>query len=432
MTQEASNWVQNHKILVVIVAVLALALISSSFTGLSITGSSFNQGTQGLNFNFATVQDPSGTEHSVNTQAIDYEAGGGPTIGGSIGSFTVDSNTVNNKVYTWELQNGTTEDQYQANLVQCEMSFDIFESGTGSQAGPINEGFLNTFVDSPTNYNNYNIWIKITPQSSIPFADNPNQFAIAPAYIGLSQSVNWGIQATGGSGAPSITVAEINGAEETSPMAQGDIFPIYYAIGGQSVPLSQTITFEGQPLSQTLFQNQYYIELNIQKLVAVNSYGWEGLTGHNWAFPTGTFNLIVYVWLIGEWTTSLQSSQIPVQVQHATQFGSSPTIFNDLATLAANLLNPFGNLSWIVWVMVLAVAAIFAYYFLVKKKNNSEEGKSFTKNKYFGLTLFNWGILAFLIILDAFDISIFPLDIATDVGTLGYLFYVWKKRDKSS
>jgi hypothetical protein len=192
MTQEASNWVQNHKILVVIVAVLALALISSSFTGLSITGSSFNQGTQGLNFNFATVQDPSGTEHSVNTQAIDYEAGGGPTIGGSIGSFTVDSNTVNNKVYTWELQNGTTEDQYQANLVQCEMSFDIFESGTGSQAGPINEGFLNTFVDSPTNYNNYNIWIKITPQSSIPFADNPNQFAIAPAYIGLSQSVNWG------------------------------------------------------------------------------------------------------------------------------------------------------------------------------------------------------------------------------------------------
>lgn len=195
MTQETSKWMQNHKILVAIVAVLALVLISSSFTGLSITGLGFNQGTQGFNFNFATVQNPSGSETNVNTQAIDYEAGGGPTIGGSIGPFTVDSSITNNKVYTWELQNGTTEDQYQANLVECHMSFDIFESGTGSQAGPANNpstpiGKINSILDSPTNYNGYNIWIKITPQSAIPFANNPNEFFIAPAYIGLTSSVN--------------------------------------------------------------------------------------------------------------------------------------------------------------------------------------------------------------------------------------------------
>ena len=328
---------KNKKFLALIVASILILAFASSLN-LSITGTSFNQGTQGLNFNFNSVQTPSGSIVKQGT-TLDYQASGGPVIGGTIGPFTVNTDTSNNKVYMWSIQNGTTTDNYQANLVECSMSFNIFESGNGAEAGPSKNFGLPTLLDSPTNYNGYNIWLKITPQSAIPFANNPSVFYIAPAYIGLTSSVNWGISSTGGSGAPSISVAQINGAEETSPMAQGDVFAIYYAVGGQPVSLSTTATFQGQPLSPVLFQNQYYIALNLQRLVAVNSYGLGGLLGHNWAFPTGTFHLTVYVWVVGEWVTYFTPGQLPIQVQHATQFGSSTTVLGGIANAINGILS---------------------------------------------------------------------------------------------
>jgi len=435
MEQEAQKWYsRNKKFVWVVLAVILLFAFASSIPSLSITGTSFNQGTQGLNFNFATIQTPSGSEVAINPQAIDYQASGGPVISGSIGPFTVDTSTTNNRVYTWQIQNGTATDKYQANLVECSMSFDLFESGTGPEAGPAySSGFSNILVPSPTSYNGYNIWIKITPQQAIPFANNPNEFYIAPAYIGLTSSVNWGIEKVGssGTGAPAITVAQINGAEETSPMAQGDVFPIYYAIGGASVPLSTTDSFQGQPLSPVLFQNQYYIELNIQKLAAVNSYSiLYGSFGHLWAFPTGTFDLTCYVWLVGEWTTYFSPGQLPTQVQHATQFGSSITAFGGIANFLNDLLNPFGNLSWLVWVFVLIVVLLVAYWYLVKRKPKEGEGTGKLQNKYFGISLTNWVILGGLAIVDIFDIEIFPIDILTDIGTLGFLWYIWQRRSK--
>ena len=352
---------KNKKLLAVIAASILILAFASSLN-LSITGTSFNQGTQGLNFNFNSVQTPSGSIVKQGT-TLDYQAGGGPVIGGSIGPFTVNTDTSNNKVYMWSIQNGTTTDNYQANLVECSMSFDIFESGSGAEAGPSRNFGLSTLLDSPTNYNGYTIWLKITPQSAIPFANNPSVFYIAPAYIGLTSSVNWGISSTGGSGAPSISVAQINGAEETSPMAQGSVFTIYYAMGGQSVPLSTTATFQGQPLSPVLFQNQYYIALNLQRLVAVNSYGWGGLLGHNWAFPTGTFDLTVYVWVVGEWTTSFTPGQLPIQVQHATQFGSSTTVLGGIANAINGILsNPFDDFLILLLIVGAGVIILIVFF----------------------------------------------------------------------
>ena len=431
MTEQTKSWIKHHQLATAITIVFILLFITPAFSGLSILG--YTQGTQGFSLNFAAVQNPQGTIFTQSS-GLNYQLNSNyPTIGGSIQSFTVDMSNSSglNQVYTWSIQTGsgtingqpaTQWTNFQMDRILCNTSFNIRLSGTGSQAGPTIQG-----VGSAPDYQNYKIWISVMPNNFLYFQGNPNQVYIAPAYIGLNQNaIIAPISSQNG-----LSTSGFSSDVATYPQASGDVFPVYYNLGGYATnssanaPTSQTMyTYIGQQLDPAIFRSQYYIELTLSQFMAQNSYSVGGILGHWWAYPSVQYNIQVYAYVIGTWTTYLTPAQVPKPNTEPVVQGGVATIFSQLIE---SILNPFGNLSWIVWALILSIATIVMYYVL-KNKNNSEEGKSFTKNKYAGLTLFNWGILAILLIADAFDISIVPLDIATDVGTLGYIYWIWKKR----
>ena len=382
---------KNKIVLAVFLIVLIGMVLFISANGLSLVSVGYTQGSQGLSFAFASVQTPSGAM-ITQSSGLNYQLNSGyPTIGGAMQGFTADLANASglDKTYTWSIPNGTVTQNgqtlnaytnYEMERVLCNMSFNIRLSGTGSQAGPALQtgagaifgvgGYILSSGVAP-DYQNYKIWISITPNNFLYFKNNPSQLFIAPAYIGLNNggaviapitSANSGSY---GSGAPAITTAMFSSVVATYPQAQGDVFPIYYNLGGTAASTTQNtlLSYQGQTLDSSIFRSVYYIELTLSQFQAVNTYGWGGLTGHNWAFPSLQYNLCVYVYVIGSWTTYFKQGELPKSLPEPVVSGGATTVLGELASAISSVLsNPLYDLI-ILGIIIIIVAGILIFFF---------------------------------------------------------------------
>ena len=483
MTENLRNLAKNHRLIIAIAITLVLIIALPSIASISglntLSSIGFNQGTQGLgwqfnsiywngwwnsqtrgsipNLNYITGQAPISTQQQIANDfggslnfAPDQSgtssggANGGvgfPTLGGTFGAMNADVQNASgkNQIYTWNIQNGTIQqngqtmnvvNQFQMQRVQCTMSFNVFLSGTGSEAGP--SVALGAGQAIP-NYAGAQIWMKITPQQFLYFSDNPNQFYIAPALIQLTSNAEPALASVGGgiSGMSDTQRNQFLNQQSTNPEAQGDTFYIYYAptnTPSQSqISDNQVLSMvNGQQLDPSIFRNSYYVCLNLHEFLPWNDWGFLGVQYHHYAFPSMNYKLTMYVWVVGEWTTYFKPGETIVQKPHPVVSGGQ-----DYFSWLGDLLNPFGNMSWLVWVMVVAVALVILYYYLFKRKPNDEGSKqSKLKNKYFGLSLFDWTIVGLFggltFIPDPTDILTGGLPFADPI--IAIVYYYWRSR----
>lgn len=345
--------------LAVILSLLGTAIIATPL--LSSTSMGFSQGTQGFSFSFDRVYwngaEWSATSHGGSpytgapssqkygyTLSLDPDSAndGMPDLSVTQGRFIPDftNSSGENQRYLWQIANGSTVingqtvnryEQFQMQLVRCEWSFNVYLTGTGSEAGFI-ENLL--WAKAP-NWAGARIGITLTPNSFAYFSGNPNHVYFAPAYIGLGSpegkpGSEWTVASYGSVGdnwlptqAENQTCTALQGV---TPSNRGEAFGIYYDPYGANVPLNKDsgYIYQGQVLDSSIFRDKYYTELTLNNFYAMNQWGDLWMT-HHWSYPSVKLNVLMYVWVVGEWETYFTPNQIPELQTHG--FGSGTESF---------------------------------------------------------------------------------------------------------
>jgi hypothetical protein len=310
----------------------------------SLTSAGYSQGTQGFSFSFDNVYfnnymwsaghygtSPYGYGSPISAQfginQLSLKPVNMPALTASTGSFVPDwsNSSGQNNQYTWILksgtvtQNGQTLDvyhQYSMALVKCDFNMTISLSGTGSDAG----GWPPSDSNTP-NWAGANIWITLTPNNFAYFKGNPSQVFFAPALVQI-KNTHWGISGYdyygGDRWSPTTEerVACIN-MQSVNPSNPGSVLGIYYAPGGSQVNIdtSSGIDYKGQTLDPSIFRDKYYVNINLAEFQAKNYFGTSfdplaGFTFHHWIWPSVTFDVQMYVWVVGDWVTYFKPGQV--------------------------------------------------------------------------------------------------------------------------
>ena len=434
------------------IGIIAVAMVIILPSQLSATG--YTQGSQGMNFAFDSVywnnawwdsshhgtspadpSAPSSLDFSSQLNLNPDSANAGmPALCGTFGTFYTDLNnqTGLNRNYTWQIQNGTDStgnaiyEQYQMSRVECTMSFNIYLSGTGTEAGtpPIGGG-------GTPNWGGAQVYIHLQPNNFLFFQNNPEQVYFAPAYIGLTDNAVPALASSGGGTISTDQAKSLYQMQSTNPEAQGDVFGISYSRGNavvQNLTENGLLSYQGQTLDPSIFRSDYYIHLTLNTFMAENNWGALYLT-HSWAFPSYHYDLTMYMYVVGHWTVTIQPGETPTQVPHPVVAGS----FN-----AWSFLGPLGNLFagltgvlslGLLIVLVLCAAALIGLFIYMRRSSRGQKttrasGVAGSRGAG-GLTVWDYLLMAgiFVVFLVATPPPIDLSGIAIDV-----LYYVMMRK----
>ena len=294
----------------------------------------------------------------------DYPISGMPDLCASQQPLTVQTD-VEPKQYVWNykvesdkvLENGTIVDvykQFEMYRYRCDWAINVWLSGTEMEAeGKVTASPLTWVLWGP-NYAGGVLWLRLVPKSFVYFVDNPDQVFFAPAYIGLSEDVEWvGLDKDG---RIIENDPDILQSQDLVPKTQGETVGIYYERGGGEELNEQTLlSYQGTALDPQIFRDEYWIRV---KLVEFKPLSWtEGIwpfQTHNWKYPSAHFKFMVYLFVVGEWTVYFKTGEIPELEPHTPIVG----LAGWWDWLSAWLRSPFGLFYSFIGLIVLGIIAL--------------------------------------------------------------------------
>ncbi len=367
-------------------------------------------GTQGLQAQFDSVTFRgswySATEHPAGSNPSSMNFGhsmafnpdalgsGYPSLCASQQPITVDMD-IQPTIYSWQykvasgvkLDNGSIADEYkqfQMSRYQCTWAINIWSSGSEQEAGNFGVQSPGTIRFGP-DFGGSVIWVKLVPQSSVYFQQNPDQVFFAPAYVGVDQAAVMGSYsinspgqgATTQSGGTPISDSDASSMVDLIPKAIGEIVGIYYVRGGSAVQMNQTglLSYQGANLDPNIFRNEYWMRIN---LLTFKSMNWWVLSNpwtisHGWKFPSVYLHFMVYVFVIGTWTVYIKTGEVPgLQSHPAPSYTPNDPLANIISGLSGLFTNPLDLLIIILVLIILFVTianpGVWAALLTKKKK----------------------------------------------------------------
>jgi len=335
-----SKMQKNPLTIILVVLMLFVVVVSGTrLLGLQTTHPGYLHGTQGLQAEFQSVyfdgaywsgtETPSGTSPSVLNFGYDmtFDPDGAmvnrPDLCATQQPITVDAD-VEPKPYSWQikvetgktLENGTIVDvykQYDMLRYQCDWATNVWLSGTENEAMGRSSVIIGDQETSLCNYAGTSIWLKVTPRSFIYFLDNPEHVYFAPAYIGLSEDVEWA--SIDKNGQKIVDDTQIKSIEDMIPKAKGETVGIYYQRGGGDIVTEDTyLKYQGEALDPEIFREEYWIRFSLSNFKPINWWDW-GIY-HNWKYPSAYLHFLVYVFVVGEWEVYIKTGEVPVLTPH--------------------------------------------------------------------------------------------------------------------
>jgi len=293
-----------------------------------------------------------------------------PNLAGSMGYVTVDKEVAPITYGPWRVKVGEQwvlkknathswqEKQYiykefEIKRFKCDWQVNLWLTGTGNEAYPSQD----------THYMATEIWMRVVPQSFCYFLETPDQVYFAPA---LMQVVDVTYEYEGKESPEVATDWDIH------PEVIGENFYIYYEKGGAPIDMEEAILqYQGAKLDPRIFRNEYWIKFHIYDLAALSWFPYYPHTGTwQWKWPSYNFKVLIYIFVVGEWTVKLYSGEVKELTPHKTG-GGGDNIFEILGNwLYENFLN--NPWFWLIMIIVLiflglgvlVVLALFAPGFL--------------------------------------------------------------------
>jgi len=384
-----------NPLIIILLIGLLLVLSGGSLLGLQTHAPGYLTGTQGLQVEFQSVyldgaywsstEKPSGSNPSVvnfgydMTFDPDQSTINRPDLCASQQPITVDAD-VEPKTYSWQikvesgktLENGSIVDvyeQYNMFRYQCDWAANVWLSGTEKEAMGTDAIWK---AESPLcNYAGTTIWQRLTPRSFVYFLDNPKNVFFAPAYIGLSETVEWA--SLDKNGQKIVDDKDIKSTEDMIPKAKGETVGIYYQRGGGDMVTEDTyLKYKGEALDPEIFRSEYWMRFSLSNFKPINTFDIWG--NHNWKFPSAHLHFLVYVFVVGEWEVYIKTGEVPKLEPHTPivnitdWWGSFMSWLTNPSTLF--FMGILGSLLLIVLLIIFApgVLTIIAAWVLGRRK----------------------------------------------------------------
>jgi len=305
--------------------------LSAEFNSVYFKGYWYTASTTGPNSNYlvgkpAVAQTASAAEFfdHINLDP-DYSSSYLPNLCASQSPICVDTDYGTKTYGPWSVKTGestqtvtnwtgsyqvTTETykEYQIVRYRCEWSVNLWLNGASDEATM--DGNAHTWQDAE-------IWVKLTPQSFVYFADNPDKVYFAPAKIQLADAEWWSLDQTQTkSENPSIA-----SYQDVFPEAKGEALGIFYSRGGSQVDIeSETLSYQGEHLDPSIFRSEYWVRIS---LGTFRPHSWWNdvlhLTGYSYEFPSVKLDFEVFVFVVGEWTVQLEEGETVSLTNHDPQ-----------------------------------------------------------------------------------------------------------------
>jgi len=231
-----------------------------------------------------------------------------PNLMASQGAFVVDT-SVEPKTWEWQVkvsETSTTETYkvFRLYRFRCEWSMSLWLEGADGEAQPVED----------THYYDLQLWIKVVPKAFLYFTDNPDRVYFAPALFQL-QSIKWyGVTEDNTKIEDDYEVAQL---QDIFPGALGETLGIFYSRGGAQVDIENVLlSYQGMQLDPQIFRDEYWIRIGVDRFMPLSWWEWGGLGGWSYRFPSALLKFQVYVFVVGEWTVTLQKGEEIPQEPH--------------------------------------------------------------------------------------------------------------------
>lgn len=306
----------------------------------------------------------------------DWDVTGLPNIAGSMGYVTVDRDVGSvpygpwmvqvdedndgefdfewvdrkNETHTWKEKRYIWK-EFEIKRFKCDWQINLWLTGTAREAKP--DGYSRHYMGAE-------VWMRVTPQSFCYFLDSADRTYFAPA---LFQVVDVTYLYAG------TEDPEVAEEQDIHPEAIGENFYIYYNREGEPIDLeSEILSYQGARLDPLIFRDEYWIKFHIYDIAAE---AWWVLYGQSWdyRYPSWNFKVLVYVFVVGEWTVKLFSGEVKDLEPHKT--GGGESFWDYFNNWWENVLgSPY---TWIIFLIIMlfvgiiifVVLAIFAPSFLL-------------------------------------------------------------------
>jgi len=227
---------------------------------------------------------------------------------------------------------------------ECKWEFNLWLDGADREAYP----------HIYKKWQQADIWIRIVPQSFCYFVENPDQVFFAPAFIQVSDVTTY----YGGEEDPRVLTDW-----DIIPEQSGAVFYIFYERGGTEPdpPIDEEIlSYQDMLLDPAIFRDEYWIRIHIIELAAKSAMNPVPPGTWWYDYPSYNFDVLVYVFVVGEWTVKLFTDEIKELEPHKTGFVDSfwtllGQWFNSILT------NPW---AWLIIIIILGVLGVVAIILL--------------------------------------------------------------------
>lgn len=233
--------------------------------------------------------------------------------------------------------------EFEIKRFKCDWMINLWLTGSDREAYP----------HVYKKYQEADVWLRIKPQTFCYFVDNPDQVFFAPALLQVADVT----YLYGGEEDPSVA-----SDWQIVPQGIGEKFYIFYNKGGtEPVNMEEKVlSYQGALLDPAIFRSEYWIRFHIIELAAKSAMN-PFPPGTWWyAYPSYNFRVLVYVFVVGEWTVKLFTDEIKELEPHKTNFLDSLWVllgrwFNNILT------SPW---AWLITIVVFAFLAVVAIILL--------------------------------------------------------------------